>query len=82
MPPTLQPDHTFRDIDGTSFSLFCRVEQIGESTEPELLVSRLHEQGVGVGRWLDSVYVCFEDNQIISLAPQLLRLLPNPPCGS
>lgn len=41
----------------------------------EMLCSRLHQRGRVVGRGLDSVSVCFPGNQVLSVAPQLLRVL-------
>jgi hypothetical protein len=67
------------DVDGSHLALFCRVEQIAETTKPSALPSRLHQQGQVLGRGLDSVYVCFEDHVLVSLSPHLLRLLPDTP---
>jgi hypothetical protein len=47
-----------------------------------MLPSRLHRQGQVVGRGLDSLYVCFDDNHVVSLQPHLLRLLPGPQGGA
>ncbi len=65
----------WRDIDGSRIPLFCWVEQVAEGTEPTVLSSRLHEQGRVVGRGLGCLYVCFSGNQVISLAPELVRVL-------
>ncbi len=42
-------------------------------------LSRIHQQGQVVGWGLDSLYLRFEDNHLVSLPPQLLRLLPDTP---
>ncbi|MGH3602030.1 MAG: hypothetical protein ACRDQH_17425, partial [Pseudonocardiaceae bacterium] len=63
------------DIDGTPISLFCEVEQVADGAEPSLLGSRLHQRGHVAGWALDSLYVCFPDNQMISVRPYLLRVL-------
>jgi hypothetical protein len=69
------------DVEGAHISLFCRIEQVAESTEGTVLPSRLHQQGQVVGRDLDSLYVCFQDNQVISLRPCLVRVLDTAPGG-
>jgi hypothetical protein len=50
------------------------VEQVAECAEPEGLPSRLYQRGQVVGRGLDSLYVGFADNALISLPAQLVRL--------
>lgn len=70
------------DIDGAPISLFCWVEQVAEGTESTALPSRLHQQGQVAGWGLGSFYVCFEDSQIVSVSPHLLRLLPDAPSDS
>lgn len=76
--PAKPPAHDrWCDIEGTHIALFCRVEQVEQSPEPGVLPSRLHQRGQIVGRGLDSLYVCFEDNHVVSLQPRLLRLLPD-----
>jgi hypothetical protein len=73
--PAPRPSHDrWRDIDGIHIALFCLVEQVAECAEPEVLPSRLHQRGQVVGRGLDSLYVRFADNALISLPPQLVRL--------
>lgn len=69
------------DVEGTHISLFRYVEQVAESAQRGLLPPRLHQQGQVVGWGVDSVYVCFADNQVVSLSPHLLRLLPDAPGG-
>jgi hypothetical protein len=69
------------DVNGTHVSLFCRIEQVAESTEGTVRPSRLHEQGQVLGWDLDSLYVCFTDNQVISLRPPLVRVLDTAPSG-
>ncbi|MGH3572224.1 MAG: hypothetical protein ACRDUW_10415 [Pseudonocardiaceae bacterium] len=46
-----------------------------------LLPSQLHQQGQVVGRGLDSLYVRFAGNEVVSLSPRLLRLLTDTPDG-
>jgi hypothetical protein len=72
-PPPAQ--QRWRDVDGTPISLFCQVEQVAAGAEPALLGSRLHQRGHVVGRGLASLYVCFPNNQMISVRPHLLRVL-------
>ncbi len=71
-----RPSHDqWRDTDGTHIALFCLVEQVAEHAEPGVLPSRLHQHGQVVGRGLDSLHVRFADNALVSLPPQLVRLL-------
>lgn len=66
------------DVDGRHVSLFCWVEQVAESPEQGALFSRLHQRGRVVGRGQDQLYVCFQgEGQLIDLAPQLVRRLPD-----
>ncbi len=77
--PTPQPANSrWCDIEGNHLDLFCRVEQVTERAEPGVLPSRLHQHGQVVGRGLDSLYVRFADNMVVSLPTQVLRLLPLP----
>jgi hypothetical protein len=69
----------WRDVEGTHISLFSQVEQVTESPQPGVLPSRLHQQGQVVGRSLDSLYVRFKGNVLVSLPPHLLRRLPDSP---
>ncbi|MGH3692413.1 MAG: hypothetical protein ACRDRX_00130 [Pseudonocardiaceae bacterium] len=69
------------DVEGTQIPLFSVVEQVAESAQPGLLPSRLHQRGRVVGRGLHSLYVQFADNQVVSVPPDLLRLLPDTPDG-
>lgn len=77
MPADTPPpaEARWRDVDGTPISLFCAVEQVADGAEVSLLGCRLHQRGHVVGRGLDSVYVCFPGNQMISVRPNLLRVL-------
>lgn len=70
------------DVEGSHISLFSLVEQVIDSAPRGLLPSRLHQQGQVVGRGVDSVYVRFEDNEVVSLSPRLLRLLAEAPGGA
>lgn len=68
------------DVEGTRIALFCWVEQVAEHREHGALFSRLHRQGQVVGRGPDLLYVRFTgERQLISMPPELLRLLPNEP---
>lgn len=67
--------HLRADVDGIPIALFSEVEQVAEDTEPTVLASRLHQHGQVVGQGLDSVYVRFRDNQVISVRPELVRVL-------
>lgn len=62
--------------EGTHIALFCRVE-VTERAGPGILPSRLHQQVQVVGRGLDSLYVRFADNSVVSLPIHVLRLLPD-----
>jgi hypothetical protein len=80
-PPQPAQDR-WSDIEGSHISLFCWVEQVTESPGQGALFSRLHQRGQVVGRGHDQLYVCFSgDGQLISLSPQLVRLLPDVPGG-
>jgi hypothetical protein len=68
------------DADGAPLSLFCWVQQVTEHPEREALSSRLHQYGQVLGRGPDVLYVRFHgQGQLVSLPPQLLRLLPEDP---
>jgi hypothetical protein len=68
------------DAEGTRIALFNWVEQVAERPEREALVSRLHQQGQVLGRGPEVLYVRFaSERQLISVPPELLRLLPNEP---
>jgi hypothetical protein len=70
----------WRDANGTPISLFCWVEQIAEHLEHGELFSRLHKRGEVIGRGPDVLYLRFEgEGGVISLSPQLVRLLANEP---
>ncbi|MGH3533192.1 MAG: hypothetical protein ACRDS0_09655 [Pseudonocardiaceae bacterium] len=78
-----QPAHgRWSDVEGDHISLFCWVEQVAENPEFGSLFSRLHQRGEVLGRGPDQVYVRFAgEGQLISVPPQLLRLLPDAPGG-
>jgi hypothetical protein len=68
------------DAESAHLSLFCWVEQVAEHPERGALFSRLHQYGQILGRGPDVLYVRFQgEGQLISLPPQLLRLLPDEP---
>jgi hypothetical protein len=62
-------------------ALFCQVEQVTDHSERTVLPSRLHQQGQVVGRSLNGIYVCFPGNRVVSLRPELLRMLDDEPGG-
>ncbi|MGH3899187.1 MAG: hypothetical protein ACRDTA_13290 [Pseudonocardiaceae bacterium] len=67
------------DIEGARISLFCWVEQVLEDREPGVLSSRQYQRGQVVGRGFHALYVRFSGNALVSLPPELLRLLPDAP---
>ena len=69
------------DVNGTPVALFSWVEQVRESPEPGALPSWLHQHGQVVGGGLDSLYVCFAGHHVISLRPDLVRVLDAAPGG-
>ncbi len=69
------------DVEGNPIDLFCLVEQVGEDTEPTVLRSWLHQHGQVVGGGLDSLYVCFAGHHVVSLRPDLVRVLDAAPGG-
>ncbi|MGH3872282.1 MAG: hypothetical protein ACRDSR_12350 [Pseudonocardiaceae bacterium] len=70
------------DVEGSHISLFSLVEKVADSAPRGLLPSRLHQQGQVVGTGVDSVYVRFAGNEVVSLSPRLLRLLAEAPGGA
>lgn len=80
MPPALRSAHQrWCDVDGTHIALFCWVEQVMEDPETRVLPSRLHQRGQVIGRGVNSLYVRFSDNALVSLPSHLMRLLPDAP---
>jgi hypothetical protein len=77
MPADTPPpaEERWRDVDGTPIALFCEVEQVADGAELSLLDCRLQQRGHIVGRGLDLLYVCFPNNQMISVQPHLLRVV-------
>jgi hypothetical protein len=68
------------DAEGTRIALFCWVEQVAEHPDHGALFSRLYQHGQVLGRGPDVLYVRFTgDAQLISVPPQILRLLPDEP---
>ena len=67
------------DVEGSHIALFCWVEQVMKATNPGLLPTRLHQRGQVVGRSINSLYVCFPDNGLLTLSPHVLRLLADTP---
>jgi hypothetical protein len=66
------------DVDGTHLALSTglrghRKHQTRGITLPTTPAGQI------LGRGLDSIYVCFEDNVLISLPSHLVRLLPDAP---
>jgi hypothetical protein len=65
------------DVDGAPIALLYWVEQVAERPGRG---SRLHRRGEVVGRGPGVVYVRFAgERQLISVLPELLRLLPGAP---
>ncbi len=81
--PTPPPPARSRwcDVDGSPIALFCQVKQVAEGADRTALFSRLHEQGQVIGRDLDSLYVRFPGNLVLSVPPHLLRVLDAAPGG-
>jgi hypothetical protein len=79
MPTPLSAHPRWCDVEGSHIALFCWVEQVMEATNPGMLPTRLHQRGQVVGRSIDSLYVCFSDNVLLTLSPHVLRLLPDTP---
>ncbi|MGH3965774.1 MAG: hypothetical protein ACRDRY_21395 [Pseudonocardiaceae bacterium] len=68
------------DVEGTRIALFSWVEQVAEHPEHGALFSRLHQQGQVLGRGPEVLYVRFAgERHLISVPPELLRLLPHEP---
>jgi hypothetical protein len=68
------------DADGTRIALFRWVEQVTEHPDHGPPLSRLHQHGQVLGRGPGVVYVRFQgEDQLISVAPRLLRMLPDQP---
>ncbi|MGH7261147.1 MAG: hypothetical protein ACREI9_10760 [Nitrospiraceae bacterium] len=72
----------WRDVEGTHIPGQCRVEQIAVSKEYGALPSRLHQQGLVLGRGTNRLYVRFDgDDKLVSLRPHLVRVLTTPGGG-
>ncbi|HEX4099705.1 MAG: hypothetical protein WAN20_11505 [Pseudonocardiaceae bacterium] len=70
------------DAEGTPVALFCWVEQIAEHPEHGTLFCRLHQRGEVLGRGGDVLYVRFQgEGQLVSVPPQIVRLLSDEPNG-
>ncbi|MGH3853262.1 MAG: hypothetical protein ACRDR6_07125 [Pseudonocardiaceae bacterium] len=68
-----------RDADGTLIPLQSRVEQVAVDTACGALPSRLHQQGVVVGRSLHAIYVRFDhEYHLTSMRPHLVRVIEMP----
>jgi hypothetical protein len=75
--PPREAQDRWCDAEGTRIALFCWVEQVAEHPDHGPPSSRLHQHGQVVGRGPD---VRFEgEDHLISVPPQLLRLLANQP---
>lgn len=78
--PIPRPTHDrWCDSEGAYVPLFSQAEQVADSLEPGTLPSRLHQQDRVLGRTLDSLYVRFDDNTVVSLSPRLPCLIPDTP---
>ncbi len=81
-PSTRPAYERWRDVDGISIPLVCRIEQVAVSNEHGALPSRLHQRGQVIGRGHNRLYICFDgNNQLISLRPHLVRVLDAAPGG-
>jgi hypothetical protein len=68
------------DVEGSRIALFCWVEQVTERADQGALLSRLHQPGQVLGRGPGVLYVRFAgEHQLISVPPEILRLLPDEP---
>jgi len=68
------------DVEGSRIALFCWVEQIIEHSGPGGAVLPITPAGQVLGRGPGVLYVRFAgERQLISVPPELLRLLPNEP---
>ena len=68
------------DVEGSHVSLFDWVEQVAEDPECWAPFSRLGQRGEVLGRGAGVLYVRFEgEGQLISIPPQLVRLLLDGP---
>lgn len=78
--PPRAPRDRWCDAQGAPITLFCWVEQVAEHPERGALFSRLHRRGEVIGRGPDVLYVRFAgEGRVISVAPQLVRLLRDEP---
>jgi hypothetical protein len=80
--PTRPPRPAYnpwRDVAGTPIPEQCRIEQIAVNKEHGALPSRLHQQGQVISRGHTRLHVRFDhDNRLISLRPNLVRVLDAP----
>jgi hypothetical protein len=81
-PPARSASDPWRDAEGTPIPLQSRVEQVVVDKEHGALASRLHQQGQVIGRGTTRLQVRFDDNQVMSLWPHLVRVLDKTPDGN
>jgi hypothetical protein len=69
------------DAEGNHVALFSWVEQVAEHPEYRALFSQPHQRGEVVGRGPNLLYVRFEGagGRLVSVPPQLVRVLPDGP---
>jgi hypothetical protein len=69
------------DAEGNHVALFSWVEQVAAHPEYRMLFSQPHQRGEVVGRGPNLLYVRFEGagGRLVSVPPQLVRLLPDGP---
>lgn len=66
----------WRDSEGRSIPLQCRVEQVAVGKNHGAWSSRLHMRGQVVGRSLTRLTVRFDgENELVGVRPHLVRML-------
>jgi hypothetical protein len=76
--PAQPTDEPWRDTDGTPIRLHCWVEQIAVDHGHGALPCRLGQHGEVVGRSNGLVYIIFDRDYLITMPPQLVRVLTAP----
>lgn len=71
-----RPYDSWGDVDGVHIPDWCRVEQIAVAARYGARPSRLHKQGLVVGRGHNRLHVRFDgDGKVTSVRPHLVRVL-------